>query len=345
MALWGAVAVLAGGACASAAAADAPALELYGGETVAQAASIITPWGGGSVSDTDQANFIDGKRSLLFTTIGPYQGVAFTLKSPLEVGDVRTDKTHYLTIAIAFSPAGPPAPVVVPKPKPKNSLPDQIGSAPASLFHLASVQLAQVQMPNMPGGMPGMQGAPQPAPDNGAQQPAAPVAPAAPLLNYLRAVITTPSGTTSECIRAVPTPLQNAIWITMGFPLSNFALSAQDAAHLSISRVVIAGDTTAKAYLGYVRLTTDSKPFAAVIQGDTDLTPSVPGNYMFFLDSGSSNVKWDWTIDDGSPAEHGVTLTHQFAKPGVYHVGLTVTDIDGIKAPFTTSIKVVVQEQ
>lgn len=318
--------------------ADQTPISLYNGETVAQASTSIAPWGGGAVSDTDQANYADGKRSLIVTTDGPYQGALFTFSPSAVVGDVASDKTHYITIALTQTPAGPPQPMSMPKPKSKNALPDEIGSAPHGFLHLAQYAGPGQQPVAPPPGGPG------PALDqNGNPIVAAPPPP--PPINFIRVVVTADSGDSAECIRAVPLPFSNTTWTTVSFPLSELALPAADRSNLKIKSVMIAGDTPAKFYLGYARIVADSQPLAASIQGDSDVAPGSPANWSFLINSGVSNIRWDWQIDDGSPVEHGQTVTHAFAKAGVYHVTLTVYDVDNIKAPCTAKIKVVVQDQ
>ena len=179
----------------------------------------------------------------------------------------------------------------------------------------------------------------------GQNQTVVPVAPPPPTLNFVRVVITTESGATAECIRAVPQPLGMSTWSTIGFPLSLFALPAAETANLKLKSVMIAGDLPAHFYLGYARLVTDSQPLVASIQGDTDIAPGGTANWSFLVNTGASNIRWDWQVDDGSPVEHGQTVSHTFANAGVHHVTLTVYDVDGIKQPVTTKMKIVVQEQ
>jgi hypothetical protein len=235
----------------------------------------------------------------------------------------------------------------MPKPKPKGGFPDQIGSAfPRSFLHLAQ---------NMPGQMPGQMGPPQgqmPG-QNGQdmnQNPGQPTTPAGPPppppLNFIRVVITTDSGATAECIRAVSQPLGTSAWSNISFPLSLFNLPAADATKLKLKSVMIAGDIPARFYLGYAHVVADSQPIAASILGDADVAPGAVANWSFLINPGASNVKWDWKVDDGTPDQPGVqTVQHTFAKTGVYHVSLTVTDVDGIKPPVTATMKIVVEDQ
>ncbi len=323
-------------ALAAPAFADPAPGELYDGETIAQAPARAAAWGGGSAVDSTDSVFAVGKQSVLASINGPYQGIVFTLASPIALGDPRADQTRYLSITLSPVVASPPAPPPPPKAH-RDGPPDRIGSIrTGSLMHLA--QFAGVDG-QAPGGQPGQPGAPnQPG---GVAAPVAPPPP--PPIKNLRFVLGLTDGSSVEYVRSIPDPPLGTTWVTMGVPLAGLAWSADQAKNAQLSSIVIGGDTAGTLYIASLKIASDTSPIAVNVSGDTEFAVSQPGNYSAVIDAGSSNVTWTWNANDGSPVEHGQTFTHMFPRPGKYNVELTVADIDGLKKPITGSFKVVVQ--
>ena len=75
---------------------------------------------------------------------------------------------------------------------------------------------------------------------------------------------------------------------------------------------------------------------------DTHPNTKVPGQYQFVSDSTDPNgaaLTSKWTLGDGATAT-GPAVTHTYAKPGTYHVRLTVTDPSGLSNSVTHDVVV-----
>jgi hypothetical protein len=303
---------------------------LYDGDKLSQAASVIGPWGGGSVADADDVSYAAGKRAIVVNINGPYQGGVFTPKNSVSLGDPKSDKTRYLQIGFSLAPAQPPPPPKAPRIR-KDGLPDTIGSVP----HRSRIRLAQFMDPGA--------GVPQPGGDNpGAPGTTVDVAPP-PQMQFLHFILTLVDGSGIEYTRAIPPAVDGSTWVTMGVPLATLPWSDAQTGSILLKSVTVTADISGPLYVAFLRIASDTLPITASVAGDTEITINQAASFTSTVSAGSSNVTWTWDAHDGSPVEHNPSFTHAFAKPGKYNVTLTIADIDGLKKPVTVPYKVVVQ--
>jgi PKD repeat protein len=60
---------------------------------------------------------------------------------------------------------------------------------------------------------------------------------------------------------------------------------------------------------------------------------------------GSTVLKYSWDFDDKDGIQEdavGQSVRHKFRKPGTYTITLTIADAYGLKKPYTTTMKAVV---
>ncbi len=164
-------------------------------------------------------------------------------------------------------------------------------------------------------------------------------------LKTLRVIITTADGKRSEAYIPVDTSSANDRgWKTVSVPLQ--AISGFDATNKVIKVVGLSGDATSTFYLGDLRVINDSTP----IRGE----PSIRNANLALGDSltltatgsgGSSILKYTWDFDDtdGSTTDvdaEGRSVTHRFRKAGTFKVTLTISDVYGLKAPYSTEVTI-----
>ena len=168
---------------------------------------------------------------------------------------------------------------------------------------------------------------------------------AAPVLKQLRLIITTSDGKKSEAYVPANTsgPGEQG-WTTVAVPLQ--AISGFDRTNKAITQIGIAGNTTATFYVGDLRIVDDSTP----IRGEAntrEINAALGDEYTLTATGfgGSSILRYTWDFDDKDGIQvdaEGQSVTHKFRKPGNYTITVTIADYFGLKQPYTSTIKVVV---
>lgn len=169
----------------------------------------------------------------------------------------------------------------------------------------------------------------------------------APVLKQLRLIISTTDGLKSEVY--VPANTNSASdqgWTTVAIPLQ--AISGLDRTNKVISGIGIAGNTTATFYVGDLRVIDDTTP----IRGETnvpngELNVALGDEYTLTGTGfgGASILRYTWDFDDKDGIQvdaEGQSVNRRFRKPGNYVITLTISDYYGLKPPYSTTIKVVV---
>jgi len=155
-----------------------------------------------------------------------------------------------------------------------------------------------------------------------------------------------------EMIRPVDVPPSEDVdaYVPLAFPLAAIAKAAKTTPTgegAKLKSLVIAGDKYAQFNIGEVSVVTD----------DTEISPAPLDDQIAFVNAdltftggaegGSSSLKfsWDWDDKDGIQEDaSGRVAYHTFKKAGKYTVTLTVSDVDGVKAPQSTKLELDVQQ-
>jgi len=168
---------------------------------------------------------------------------------------------------------------------------------------------------------------------------------AAPVLKQIRLIITTSDGKKSEAyIPANTSGPGDQGWTTVAVPLQ--AISGFDRTNKMISQIGLAGNTTATFYVGDLRVVDDSTP----IRGEAntrEINAALGDEYTLTATGfgGSSILRYTWDFDDKDGIQvdaEGQSITHKFRKAGNYTITVTIQDYFGLKQPYTSTIKVVV---
>jgi PKD repeat protein len=313
---------------------------LYGGNPAAAAGLSLASFGGGTVEEsTDQA--FAKSHSLKVTTLDDYQGATLTFTKPVDLGDM-SDKSRFLAITVRLGVTPP-------------SSTQEMGMAPTGhrSMGMASPGGGGGMMAPGGGGMnpddDGQRnggGFPGQNPNGFGQGQDMPAAVPTALKN-VHLILTLANGTQADLLRPIPTDAQTGQdqWVNIAIPLPSLGFAPSGAAS-PLQSLTIAGDDYAILFVGQIKLTTDTTPISC-FAGDQQST--AVGQPLELRGSASSGLtalhySWDFDAKDGITEQaSGPIVTTQYLKPGDYKVTLTVTDIDSIKAPATSTTTVHVQ--
>lgn len=308
-------------------------LLLYDGQAPDQSKLTLSSWGGGSVSDNAELSFSKG-HSLKITTLDPYQGAMIALRTPVDLGSLAdpervmifmlrltSDTRNLRTGSDTFIPNRP---------------------------RLLLAQFPQgTQPPNYP-----PQGRP-PFDQNGPGFNSAPPSAALPpqTLSSVHLIFTRADGSKADVLRPYPDLSQTDAgagaeqWVPVSVPLAALHF-ASGAANSPLQSIILAGNDYAVLYLGQIRVTRDTAPIRC-FAGDSQTVPAgQPIVLRGTADGGASSLKysWDFNSADGITEEaSGPSVTTSYTQPKDYTVTLTVSDIDGLKKPATSTVVIHVQ--
>jgi len=301
-------------------------------------------WGSGTLSETDEAAF-NGTHSLRISTRNYFQGGIITLGKPADLLDEAKDKTNLLRVTFrqADMKLGGPASGVGggadAGPKRGAGLAGAGGGGGAAGGGAAAGGGNRGGLPGggFPGGFPG--GAP-----GGTTKSALGVN--APVMKYIRLIVTTTDGKKSEAYIPTDTsaPTQETGWRSVAVPLQ--AISGLDRTNKVIKDVALSADQTTTFYVGDLRVVSDKTPIRAE-PNVRDINRELGAEVIFSASGqgGSSVLKYTWDFDasDGIGVDaEGQAVRRKFRKAGTYTITLTVSDYYGLKDPYTTTIKAVI---
>lgn len=164
-------------------------------------------------------------------------------------------------------------------------------------------------------------------------------------LKMIRVVVGTTDGNYSEGYLDITNSIPGTNgWFSVGIPLQ--AISGLGKTNKIVNSVAISGDAIATYYLGSLKVLSDTTPVYAE-PNVRDLNLAFGDEVTLFAggSAGATPVKFIWDFDsrDGIQDDaEGQTVKHRFRTPGEFEVTLTAVDIYGLKAPYTTKIKVTV---
>jgi hypothetical protein len=178
---------------------------------------------------------------------------------------------------------------------------------------------------------------------------------AAQPIKTIRYVITTTDGKKSEAYVPADTgaPDQRG-WRPVAIPLR--AISGFDRTNKVVKSIAVSADSLATFYVGDIRIVNDATPVRARMLFDsngtgwrdaTKLNIGLGTELSFGAvgEGGASVLKYSWDFDSSDGIEtdaEGSVVKRKFRKDGTFKITLTVTDVYGLKAPFTTTIDIVV---
>lgn len=271
----------------------------------------LKSWGSGTIAETDETAF-EGTTSIRVSSRNFFQGGIIDYLTPVDLGSAYTDKNNLLVFTLHI-------PGVI------------AGQAPSGKG-------------SGKGGGKGAGGAGDLGLNNGEGSGGTTVTSTASL-EKIRLVIATSDGMRSEAFVEVKGKVADEKgWMKASIPLQ--AISGFSKTNKMIQSIAIAGDAVSTFYVGEASISSDSTPiYGEINQGDLNLAL---GDVVQFIGSGyagASPVKYEWDFDstDGVQADaSGQFVKRRFRKAGDFVVTLTISDMYGLKAPYSTTIKVTV---
>lgn len=285
--------------------------------TIADQGIALKSWGSGTIAQSDETSF-EGTNSIRVSTRNFFMGGRMILNNPIDLSKAFDDPNELMVFAFQVPGTGPGGGASGPAGGP----PGRAGAGGG----LAGG-------PGLGGG--GLAGA-------GGQMGAAM---ALADLEVVRMVVTTTDGRRSEAyvpVKGAGTAKDN--WRVVGIPLRG--ISGFERTNKIVKEIAFSGDTQTTFYIGEIKIVSDPTP----IHGEPRIREFnlALGDEVDFVASGfggSTLLRYTWDFDssDGVQVEaEGQVVRRKFRKPGTYTVTLTISDVFGLKQPYSTTIKVVV---
>lgn len=293
-----------------------------GTRTIGDQKITLKAWGSGTISETDELVF-EGAHSLRISTRNYFQGGRILFGAPVKLADSFSNKDNLLilnfrtasgstTLGAGGKGGGGGAP-----------------GGPAGFGGGIGGQ---------DGGAPGGGGRPGKGGPGGGGAPAATGTPAP--LKMVRVIVTTTDGLKSEAYSVIPAGSDKG-WTKLGVPLQGLAGFSRT--NKEIKEIALSGDATGSFYVGGVGILNDASPIQADMNYRADLNVGASTELEFIGNGygGATPLKYSWDFDgDGQVDAEGQSVKRRFRKEGTWKVTLTVSDVYGLKKPFTTSINV-----
>ncbi len=114
-----------------------------------------------------------------------------------------------------------------------------------------------------------------------------------------------------------------------------------------LAQLAIFGDKYQQFYLGEITVVTDDTEIAVEPLDEQTATINDALTFTGDAQGGASTLKYSWDFDakDGVQEDKvGQNVSYTFRKAGKYKVTLTVSDVDGLKKPATTTVELDVTE-
>ncbi|HSI72985.1 MAG TPA: PKD domain-containing protein [Fimbriimonas sp.] len=314
----------------------------------------VKGWGSGTISETDETAY-EGTHSLRIASKNFFQGGIIVFDKPVNLADEYADKSNLLKIIYkslesgtvqggvgapgGFGPGGA---------GPGGAGPGGAGPGGGGKSGGAGAG------PGGPGGFGGGaqggagQGGPPgrggPGGPGGFGNPGANQA-AATLAN-LRVIVTTTDGKKSEAYVPLKTGGGSAErgWSNVSVPLAS--ITGLDRTNKMVKSIAFAPDETSTFYIGELRVINDTTPISGEISPKSlNLGAGQEVRLSARGFGGSSILKYSWDFDDADGIQvdaEGQSVMRKFRKPGTYNITLTISDYFGLKKPYSTTMKVVV---
>lgn len=280
----------------------------------------LKAWGSGTIAETDEIVF-QGTKSIRVSTRNYFQGGHINFAKPTSLAGEFGNKDNLLMFQFRTS---------------SSSTVIGSGAGGRNGGGSAGAELGGGGPP-----APGRGGGPGGLPGRGGSAGGAAAAPS--VLKNVRLILTTSDGLKSEVFAAIPAGSDKA-WRPLGIPLQSFA--GFDKTNKEVVSIALSGDATSSFYIGEVTVSNDSTP----ISGDlnrTDLNLGLNDEVEFIGNGygGATPLVYTWDFDsaDGIQVDaEGQSVKRRFRKAGTYTITLTISDLYGLKKPFTRTCKVTV---
>lgn len=325
-------------------------------------------WGSGVASETDEQAY-EGVHSVRFSTRNFFQGGLMNFGRPVSLGDEFGDKSNLLRLTLKVADGssgssgagvrGPGAGLGAAGGPPSIGGPGggapRAGGGGKAGGGLGGPGGPGGGFPGAGGGFPGAGGGfPGAGGQRGGFGPGGLGAGGGgsssasdTSLKNLRVIITTTDNKRSEAYVPLNKNAKDERgWSSVAIPLQ--AISGFDRTNKQIKEIAIAGDATATFYIGDVRIVKDTTAIRGEITGGQNYNIGLGESLQFnaYGEGGSTILRYSWDFDDSDGTNQidaeGATVKRKFRKAGTYKVTLTVSDLYGLKQPYTTSVKVTV---
>lgn len=293
-------------------------------------------WGSGRIAETDEAAF-EGKFSVRISTRNYFQGGRILLSKPVDLSGLVGDKGNMLMLIMKPAATTSSSSGVGNPGGERGGGPGMGGGEEGG-----SRGGPRGGGPGAGGGQPGEGGGPRGGASNPGGGAGTPIE-AAEMKN-LRVIVTTTDGKKSEIYIPLTAQAAGEEWRRVGIPLQ--AINGFDKTNKIIKEVAFSADSTGTFFIGEMKTSNDSTPISGSVNvrelniglGSTvDLAGSGFG--------GATPLRYTWDFDstDGIQVDaEGQFLRQRFRKPGTFVVTLTISDLYGLKQPFSTTLTVTV---
>jgi hypothetical protein len=175
----------------------------------------------------------------------------------------------------------------------------------------------------------------------------------------MRFLLIMADGTRYELTRPVSLPPSedDTAYVPLSFPLAaalkkggatNAGLRPAPAGPgAQLAQLAIFGDKYQQFYLGEITLVTDDTDISVEPLDEQTATINDALTFTGDAQGGASTLKYSWDFDakDGIQQDKvGQSVSYTYRKAGTYTVTLTVSDVDGLKKPATTTMELEVSE-
>jgi hypothetical protein len=279
-------------------------IPLFRGDVGPQSNVVISGWGSGTAEPARDVALV-GSNAIKVTTMGMYQGARLDFKQPIDLETAFKSNQTYMRFEVKFTGAGASAQSFDP-----NSL--------------ANVTKAASPFKNM------------------------------------RFLLVMEDGKQYELVRPVEVPPSDDPdqWVRVSFPLA--AVTKQLAAGKSLAgggarlkQIAVFGDKYEQFYIGEITVLTDETEINVASLDDQIIFALQPITFVGSAEGGASTLKYSWDFDsrDGIQEDaSGQTISHAFPKSNTqsgqmkYTITLTVSDVDGLKKPASTTLEIEVTD-
>ncbi|MBL8087395.1 MAG: PKD domain-containing protein [Chthonomonas sp.] len=307
-------------------AAAAPSVVLYSPtRTVKDQGVSLTGWGSGSIAETDEAAY-EGTNSIRISTRNFFQGGRIVFANAVDFSEAAADPNNLLRVAVKLADST----------QTMGGGPGARSGGPGASSTSGGGGMAGDEGAERGGGDPsgGVRGGP--GSGSGTTTPATPTA-----FDQIRMIVTTSDGLKSEVFLKFGAAGENG-WRMVSAPLQ--AISGFARTNKKVVEVAFSGNSVGTFYIGEVRSINDATP----ISGEPTFRERNIGlgeelQFSAIGYGGSSTLRYTWDFDsaDGIQVDaEGQTVKRRFRKSGSYVVTVTISDLFGLKKPYSTTLNV-----
>ncbi len=306
------------------------------GRTIADQNISVKPWGSGSIAESDEIA-LEGTKSLRVSTRNYFQGGRLIFGTPVDWATAFADKNNLLLIQFRVADGSM---TMGGNPPSGGGGGGELGGNPQGggggrsgggrgLGAQGGTAAGETSgVGGVAGGGGGAAGTP------GAIAP----------IRTLRLVVSTTDGKKSEIYIPITTGTSPGVrgWRSVGIPLQ--AIRGFDASNKTIKEVALSADSVGTFFIGEMKVLNDTTPiYGQANHSDLNLALGDEVEFIGRGTGGASVLRYTWDFDsaDGVQVDaEGQSVKRRFRKPGVYTVTMTISDAYGLKAPYTSTIKV-----